>query len=121
MFPPVFAALKANAGVTAIFGSPSPRIEPQGEAPQGTALPYATMQLAGGQPENYLGDLSDMDSARVQFDVYARDASAARVGAAAIRASLEGIGYVVSFNTDGRDPETNNARYSFDMEFHTAR
>ena len=45
----------------------------------------------------------------MQFDVYAATATAARAGAAAIRAALEGIGYVVSFNTDGRDPETNNA------------
>lgn len=121
MFPATFAALKAAAGVTAIFGTNPVRIYPQGEAPQGVALPYATQQLVGGTPENYLGDLSDMDSARVQFDVYAATASAARAGAAAIRAALEGMGYVVSFNTDGRDPDTNNARYSFDMEFHTAR
>lgn len=121
MFPPVFAALTANAGVTAIFGSPRPRIEPQGEAPQGVALPYATMQLAGGQPENYLEHRADMDSARIQFDVYAATASAARAGAAAIRAALEGIGYVVSFNTDGKDPDTGHSRYSFDMAFYTPR
>lgn len=121
MFPATFATLKVAAGVTAIFGANPVRIYPQGEAPQGVALPYATQQLVGGQPENYLESRSDMDNARVQFDVYAVDAKAARAGAAAIRAALEGIGYVVSFNTDGRDPDTNNARYSFDMEFHTAR
>lgn len=121
MFPATFATLKAAGAVTAIFGSNPCRIYPHGEAPQGVTLPYATQQLVGGTPENYLGDLADMDSARIQFDVYAATASAARAGAAAIRAALEGMGYVVSFNTDGRDPDTNNARHSFDMEFHTAR
>ena len=121
MFPATFATLIAAGAVTAIFGTTPCRIYPHGEAPQGVTLPYATQQLAGGQPENYLGDLADMDSARIQFDVYAATATAARAGAAAIRAALEGIGYVVSFNTDGRDPDTNNARLSFDMEFHTAR
>lgn len=121
MFPATFAALKANSSVTAIFGSTPCRIYPHGEAPQGVTLPYATQQLVGGQPENYLESRSDIDSARIQFDVYAATASGARAGAAAIRAALEGIGYVVSFNTDGRDPDTNNARYSFDMAFYTPR
>lgn len=121
MFPAIFATLAANVGVTGIFGSNPCRIFPHGEAPQGVTLPYATQQLVGGLPENYIGDLSNMDNARIQFDVYAASASAARAGAAAIRAALEGIGYVVSFNTDGRDPNTNNARYSFDMSFYTAR
>lgn len=121
MFPPIYDALKANSGVTAIFGSPKPRIEPQGEAPQNVEKPYATMQLVGGAPENYLESRANIDNARVQFDVYAATASAARSGASAIRTALEGMGYVVSFNTDGRDPDTNNARYSFDMEFYTAR
>ena len=121
MFPATFAALKVASGVTTIFGANPVRIYPHGEAPQGVALPYATQQLVGGQPENYLGDLSDMDSARIQFDVYAANATTARAGAAAIRVALEGVGYVVSFNTDGRDPDTNNARYSFDMSFYTAR
>ena len=121
MFPATFATLAANAGVTGIFGTSPCRIYPQGEAPQGVTLPYAVQQLVGGSPENYLDDVPDIDSARVQFDVYASTASAARAGAAAIRAALEGVGHVVSFNTDGRDPDTNNARYSFDMEFYTAR
>ena len=121
MFPATFATLAANAGVTAIFGSSPCRIYPQGEAPQAPTLPYAVQQLVGGAPENYLESRANIDSARVQFDVYAASASAARAGASAIRTALEGMGYLVSFNTDGRDPDTNNARYSFDMEFYTAR
>jgi hypothetical protein len=121
MFPTTFATLKAAPSVTGAFGSSPCRIYPFGEAPQGVALPYATQQLVAGSVENYLGSTADMDSYRVQFDVYAATATAARNGASLIRAALESSGYVVSLNLDGRDAETNHYRYSFDMEFLATR
>lgn len=121
MYPTIFPTLTAAPAVTGVFGSSPCRVYPFGEAPQTVALPYATHQLAAGSPENYLGDTADMDSFRLQFDVYAATATAARNGASVIRDALETIGYVVSLNFTGRHAETNHYRYSFDMEFMSAR
>lgn len=121
MYPSFFATLAATPAVTAIFGSSPVRIYPHGEAPQGVALPYAVHQLVTGSPENYLATSADMDTYRIQFDVYADKPTPARNGASAIRTALESSAYLVSFNGDGRDPDTNHSRYSFDLEFMAAR
>lgn len=121
MYPSFLATLKASPSVTGLFGSNPQRIGVRGSLGQAPTLPYCSLQLVGGDTENYLSGASDMDRARIQFNVYAATQAAANQGAAAIRAALEGVGYLVSFNGDGEDPDTKNQFYSFDIEFHSER
>jgi hypothetical protein len=121
MYPIFFPTLTATPAVTTALGSNPTRVYPHGEAPQGVALPYATHQLVTGSPENYLGNTADMDGYRVQFNCYGATATAARNAAKVIREALEGGAYLVSFNGTGRDPDTNNYTYGFDMEFMAER
>jgi hypothetical protein len=132
MNPPLFATLFASSAVKAIFGSSPLRIYAFGDAPAkgatGYAVPYAVFQTVFGSPENYLGNVPDLDAWRVQVDVYATDTGAggnaltnARNGAKAIRDALEPVAYVVSFNLEGKDEATQLHRYSFDVSFQTSR
>jgi hypothetical protein len=121
MYPIFFPTLTATSAVTTALGSNPTRVYPHGEAPQGVTLPYATHQLVTGSPENYLGNTADMDGFRVQFNCYGSTATAARNAAKVIREALESGAYLVSFNGTGRDPDTNNYTYSFDLEFMVAR
>lgn len=117
MSPEVFAACKAAAPVTAIVGSNPCRVYLAGLAPQGADKPYATWQLIGGQPENYLGDAPDIDSFNIQFDAWAKTAEVARTLAMALRDVAEANGYIVSWRGESRDQQTMLYRYSFDVEW----
>jgi hypothetical protein len=121
MYPSFFSTLTGTPAVTALLGSNPTRVYPHGEAPQTVAKPYVTHQLVTGLPENYLADTADMDTCRVQFNCYGATSASALSVASAIRTALEPFGYVVSMNLTGRDPDTNNYTYSFDMEFMSAR
>lgn len=116
-FAPLFATAKAAGGVTSLFGSTPCRIYPMGEAPQGVALPYATYQQVTGNPENYLANTPNADYSTVQVDVYAATVSEARAAMIAIRNALEPVAYVVSVREMGRDPDTNHARVSMDVDW----
>jgi len=121
MYPSFIATLKAAPSVTGIFGSNPLRVALVGALGQKPTLPYAAHQLVSGSVENYLGTRADMDSYRVQFSVYAATAEGAFAGAFAIRDALESSAYVVSLNGAGRDPDTDNFYYAFDMEFMSSR
>jgi hypothetical protein len=121
MFPPVFATAAADAAVKVALGSNPTRLYPFGEAPQGVTAPYATFQTVSGSPENYLAQRPDSDEFRVQLDVYAATPTAARNAAKALRDALEPLGYVVSWNGEFRDADTNLYRYSFDWSHLTPR
>lgn len=125
MFPPLFATLNASSAVRAIFGTAPLRVYPFGDAPAkgqpGYAVPYAVFQTIYGSPENYLGEVPDMDGWGVQIDVYAESLSAARAGAQAIRDAIEPVAYVVAYNAELREPDTRLFRYSFDVAFLTSR
>lgn len=121
MYPPVFALAVAAPAVTALLGTNPTRLYPFGEAPQGVTKPYAVWQLVGGVPENYLGNVPDTDSYSVQIDVYADRASTARQVAEALRDAYEPKAYVANWNGESRDPDTNNCRISFDVDFITMR
>lgn len=121
MFPPVFVTAAADAAVKVALGSNPVRLYPFGEAPQGVSRPYATWQTVTGTPENYLAQRPDSDTFRAQLDVYADSATAARNAAKALRDALEPHGYVVSWNGEMRDTDTNLYRVSFDWEHLTPR
>lgn len=120
MFPPLYATVSVSSEVKAIFGN-SPRIQPHGIADQNTQKPYAVWQIVTGQPENYLGQLPDIDSFLTQIDVYATTVQGAADGAKAIRDALEPVAYVVAWRGQFKDPDTNLFRYSFDCDWLTPR
>lgn len=85
------------------------------------ALPYAVWQIVGGSPENYIDTVPDMDSHLIQIDVYAETVTVAASGAGVLRNALEHHAHIVSWRGASRDNATQHFRYSFDINFFTAR
>jgi len=121
MYPPLFALVSADSQVRAQFGLNPTRIFLFGEAPETVAKPYAVWQTISGSPENYISNTPDMDSFSVQVDVYATTATSVRAAAQALRNAIEPRAHISAWRGESRDPETNLFRYSFDVEFLTAR
>ncbi|MGE7096382.1 DUF3168 domain-containing protein [Pseudomonas fulva] len=122
MTPPIFQACAASAAVTALLGSGADlRLYSFGEAPQGVAKPYAVWQLIGGSPDNYLAGRPDVDSARLQVDVYGTTATSARQVRDAIRDAIELRSNITRWGGEGRDPTTKNYRTSFDVDWMVRR
>ena len=121
MTPPVFQICAADSAVTALLGTGPTRLFPFGQAPQGVTLPYAVWQTVSGLPENYLGQVPDLDSYTVQIDVYAGRGSEARQVAAALRDAIEPHAHVVGWNGESTDPDTGHKRYGFDIDWHVHR
>jgi hypothetical protein len=123
MHPPLYAVCAADTSVQDLLTGPDGllRLYPFGEARQQEIYPYAVWSVVGGQPENYLGDRPNVDSASTQVDVYARSWSSAREVYAALRDAIEGAAYVSAFNGEMRDPETKSYRVSFTVDWITNR
>jgi hypothetical protein len=122
MMPPVFEVLSASTAVKAKLGNPpNMRLFPFGEADQNTTKPYVTWQLLTGVPENYLGQLPDADSYRIQLDIWAATQVSANQTAEAVRDAIEPHAYLLNSGGTTRDPETRNYRYMLDVEFQTPR
>lgn len=121
MYPPLFSIVSLDATVLSVFGSNPVRVFPFGNAPEGIALPYAVWQTIAGSPENYVSNTPDIDSFMVQIDVYAENAADARNGAEALRDALEPHAHIVAWRGESVDYGTSNYRYSFDINFFTAR
>lgn len=83
--------------------------------------PYAVWQDAGGSPENYLGSRPDIDLFILQIDIYASTADSARNTARALRDAIEPVAHITTFNGQGRDPDTNNYRYSYTVNWWVKR
>lgn len=120
MYPTFFPTLTANSSVTDLLGADETRVYPHAKAPQGVVRPYVTHQIAAGSPQNYLSGDPDTDAFRIQFNCYANSVDEAREVAGVIRTALKGLGYFVSFNGDGTDPQTKKPFYSFDFDFRVA-
>lgn len=121
MTPPIFSIMSASSAVKALIGSNPIRFFLFGEAPQDVATPYCVWQTIFGAPENFLGQVPDVDSWSVQIDVYGDTASSVRSVAQAVRNALEPVAYVTNWNGESRDPATKRYRYSFDVAFITPR
>ena len=121
MYPPIFSLVSADVTVKSLLGSNPVRVFPFGSAPDRVSLPYAVWQLVSGEPENYIGNTPDMDSFIVQVDVYADTPSQAREAAEALRDAIEPHAHIIAWRGESRDRDTKNFRYSFDVEFLTAR
>jgi len=116
MLSPVFTSCEHDADVKAQLGS-SPRIYAFGAAPDGVASPYVIWQTVSGTPENVLHGAPEYDNYRVQITVYAKSQADAVNAARAVRDRLERVADVVSYNGEGRDPDTKEFSYSFDVAF----
>lgn len=121
MTPPLFAIAYASAAVKAQFGASPCRVYPFGEAPQGVVLPYAVWQQVIGAPENYLGQVPDMDAYTTQVDVYAATATAARNAGKALRDAFEPVAHITRWGGEGQDRDTGHYRISFDVEWMVQR
>lgn len=122
MNAPIFTACYADTGVQTLLADGARlRLYPFGEAPQDDDRPYAVWQTVYGNPENYLGNVPDIDSYGIQVDVYAMTASAARSVARALRDAIEPFAHVVSWNGESRDPSTRSYRYSFTVDWFVGR
>lgn len=121
MVPPLYAVCSADASVQSLLGTDPMRLFPFGQARQKETYPYAVWQIVGGQPENYLGQVPDVDSISTQIDVYAKTWSSARLVALALRTAVEPVAHVTAYHGEMRDPETESYRISFTVDWITAR
>lgn len=112
MIAPLYQIAMASSAVVALVGT---RVYPFGHVDGQPAKPYVVWQGAAGRPENYLGDLPDVDHLTTQVDVYAASAASALATAKALRDAFEPVAYVVSWRGESRDPETKNYRFGFDV------
>ena len=121
MYPNIFSTCAQNAGVQAVFGTNPTRFYPFGEAPQGTALPYAVFQVVTGSPENYVDCAPDIDTWSIQIDVYDDTVSGCRDAAEALRDAIEPVAHIVGWRGEERDSETRRYRFSFDVDWWESR
>jgi len=120
MNPPIFTIVSAVSAVTTLLGTDPVRFFPFGQAPDDVDMPYAVWQTVSGSPDNYLSGTPSIDSWLVQVDVYAKKGSTSRTVAEALRDAIEPEAYITAWR--GESKEDNNIfRYSFDVEFLTAR
>lgn len=120
MFSPLYDLVKDNAGVRAVLGNPV-RLYAFGDAAQDGSKPYAVQQTVGGQPENFLNQVPDLDSIIVQVDVYAPAMTQAKAIVVALATVIEPVAHITSWNGEFRDTETKLWRISFTVEFKAPR
>jgi hypothetical protein len=121
MIPPIFATCMESSEVIDLLGSSPMRVYQFGRAPQNVVRPYAVWQVVGGTPENYLGNVPDIDRFATQIDVYATTASDARDVARAMRDAIEPVAHIVGWRGEDREPETQLYRVSFDVDWFVHR
>lgn len=117
MIPNIFAMLNV-AAVNAFVGS---RIYGAGHAGDDPEYPYVTWQILSGQPQKYLGEVPDIDNARVQINVFARSEQSARETATAVRDVMDTEGYQVLLIGPEHDPVTKSTRIQMDYSVWTER
>lgn len=121
IYPPLFQIINSDSTVQSLLGTNPVRVFPFGRAPDRIALPYAVHQIVTGVPENYISNGPDLDSFTVQVDVYAATPNSARAAAEALRDAIEPHAHIVAWRGESQEPETSRFRFSFDVEFLTAR
>lgn len=127
MIPPIFQPVAASDSVRALLGTNPVRFFSFGEADRddsGNVIggePYAVWQLVYGNPDNFLSCTPDHDHYGTQIDAYGRTAGEARSVAAALRDALEPVAQIVNLNGEFRETDTRLYRYSFTVEWLTAR
>jgi len=115
--PSLFEILNANATVKALMGSAPLRIYPWDRAPENAKVPYAVYAVYNGNPENYLGQVPDIDNAGTQVEIYAGNGASCQACYIAIRNAVEPFAHMTSFSTPALDVDTDyySARLEFDF------
>ena len=114
MFAPIYETLAMDPVVVALLGDPL-RVFSFGETEGPADQPYVVHQEVSGQPENFLGDIADLDNHSIQIDVYSPDRTLSKQVAKAVRDALEKVAYTVSGAATSREPDTRLFRVSFDV------
>lgn len=113
----IFEAVRAHAPARALLGDAPTRFTLFGVAEQGGAVPYAVWQTVGGNPENYLGDLPDVDSMELQVDAYANDPEKVIEVGNALRDAIEPHAHITAWIGESRDPTTKRWRFTFRVDW----
>lgn len=115
MNPPLFSILNNSAPVKALLGSNPLRIFPWGRAPKEVKKPYGVYVVYNAIPENYLGEVPDIDNKGTQLNIYADTSESLQNCFIAIRDAIEPLAHMTSFATPDLDADTD--LYSCRMEF----
>lgn len=87
-------------------------------APQGTPLPYITLQQVGGSPVQYLDNATLQDKVRIQVDVFAADRAAANGIMTSVRNVLAAepfLAAAIGSPVSGYEPTVQTFRRSCDF------
>lgn len=114
--PKIFEILNSSNAVKAVLGSPV-RVYPWGRAPQKPRKPYATYEMYNAVPENYLGDIPDIDNKATQLQVFSETTEALDSCFISIRDVIEPVAHITSFQTISRDDETDLYSFIMDIDF----
>jgi len=115
MNPDIFPILNASTAVRLQLGSNPLRFYPWDRAPQNVKKPYAVYTVYNAVPENYLGNLPDIDNKGTQINIYAETAEKLNLCFLAVRDALEPYGHMLNYSTPALDADTD--LYSCRMEF----
>lgn len=115
MNPPIFPLILADTACKAILGENPTRFYPWGRVPQNSKKPYAVYTVYNAIPENYLGDLPDIDNKGTQVNIYADRPDDIDTAYTAIRNALEPHAHMTSFSSF--DPDNQTDLYNMRMEF----
>lgn len=117
MLPKIFEAVDVPAVRALLRASGGPtRFYLFGRAPQDVVKPYAVWRISGGQPENYVNQRPDYDAFTLQIDVFAlpsQGTTTVRAVASAIRDAIEDRAHVTGWIGEDVDPDTQNFRLTF--------
>ncbi len=118
--PRLFEIIVANSACTALLGTNPTRFYPYDQSPKQAPRPYATYGVITALPQNYLGDLADIDQKGTQIDIYADNSANCEAAFDAIREAIEPLDnkcIITNFSTVARDPETQayHARIEVDV------
>lgn len=115
MNPPIFTILNSSTAVRLLLGSNPLRIYPWGRAPSNVRKPYGVYAVYNANPENYLGQVPDIDNKGTQLNLYADTAESLENTYTAVRNALEPYAHMTSFSTPDLDADTD--LFSCIMEF----
>lgn len=121
-YPPIFSVISVDpAAAAALGGSGIIRFFPAGEAPENVVRPYATWQVIGGLPENYIGTRPDVDQYTVQIDIWADTLASVRDASGAVRGAIELVAHIIGYRSESKEEETDLYRVSFDVDWFVHR
>lgn len=121
MIPPIFPVCAASQAVTDLLGSDPIRLYPFGMQNDNVTYPYAVWQNIGGEPENFLNQIPDIDRFSLQVDIYGNTDEEVIAVAKAIRNAIQTKANITRWGGQTRDPNTNRYRYSFDVDWFVKR